>query len=80
LHTIQDFYSHSNWVEMGKTEPNLKIGTNDFLTMASVSPNDTDICNDTCTLLIEQCGFFTNLLTQLIKFIGLTPDTSCPLK
>lgn len=26
LHTIQDFYSHSNWIEMGKTEPNLDIG------------------------------------------------------
>ncbi|RSM03590.1 hypothetical protein CEP52_007287 [Fusarium oligoseptatum] len=22
LHTIQDFYSHSNWVELGNTEPN----------------------------------------------------------
>ena len=26
LHTIQDFYSHSNWVEMGKTEINKEIG------------------------------------------------------
>ena len=65
---------------MGQTEPNLKIGTNDFFTMAFVSTNDTNICNDTCTLMIEQCGYFTNLLTQLIKFIGLTSDTSCPLK
>ncbi|CAF3583032.1 unnamed protein product [Rotaria sp. Silwood1] len=26
LHTLQDFYSHSNWVEMGKTEINSHIG------------------------------------------------------
>jgi len=26
LHAIQDFYSHSNWVEMGKTEPNPGLG------------------------------------------------------
>ncbi|CAF3202425.1 unnamed protein product [Rotaria sp. Silwood2] len=26
LHTLQDFYSHSNWVEMGKTEINPHIG------------------------------------------------------
>ena len=28
LHTIQDFYSHSNWVEMGKKEINKEIGKN----------------------------------------------------
>ncbi|CAF5226240.1 unnamed protein product, partial [Rotaria magnacalcarata] len=26
LHTLQDFYSHSNWIEMGKTEINHRIG------------------------------------------------------
>ena len=26
LHTIQDFYSHSNWVELGKTEPSPALG------------------------------------------------------
>lgn len=26
LHTIQDFYSHSNWVEMGMTSPELRLG------------------------------------------------------
>ena len=72
---VSKFISFSNSIKEG-----VKIGTNDFLTMASVSPNDTDICNDTCTLMIDQCGYFTNLHTQLIKFIGLTSDTSCPLK
>jgi von Willebrand factor A domain-containing protein 7 len=26
LHTLQDFYSHSNWVEMGQTTINHRIG------------------------------------------------------
>jgi von Willebrand factor A domain-containing protein 7 len=26
LHTIQDFYSHSNWVELGNTAPHPKLG------------------------------------------------------
>ena len=26
LHTMQDFYSHSNWVEMGNLQPNPTIG------------------------------------------------------
>lgn len=30
LHTIQDFYSHSNWIEMGNRRINEEIGTNLF--------------------------------------------------
>ncbi|MGI2904119.1 HET-C-related protein [Tolypothrix sp. VBCCA 56010] len=32
LHTIQDFYAHSNWVELGHSSPNInrKIGTEIF--------------------------------------------------
>jgi hypothetical protein len=26
LHTVQDFYSHTNWVELGHTEPNPDLG------------------------------------------------------
>ncbi|KAI6655535.1 Von Willebrand factor A domain-containing protein 7-like [Oopsacas minuta] len=29
LHTLQDFYSHTNWVEMGKTEPYTVLGRTD---------------------------------------------------
>ncbi|XP_061433438.1 von Willebrand factor A domain-containing protein 7-like [Lethenteron reissneri] len=30
LHTLQDFYSHSNWIEMGNTKPKDNIFSNDF--------------------------------------------------
>lgn len=30
LHTIQDFYSHSNWIEMGNRQINREIGTLKF--------------------------------------------------
>ena len=30
LHTIQDFYSHLNWLQMGKREINRYIGTQEF--------------------------------------------------
>jgi hypothetical protein len=26
LHTLQDFYSHSNWIELGKKEINERLG------------------------------------------------------
>lgn len=30
LHGLQDFYSHSNWVEMGNSEPNRDLGTEEL--------------------------------------------------
>lgn len=30
LHSLQDFYSHSNWVEMGNTQPNSDLGTEEL--------------------------------------------------
>ncbi|XP_072534535.1 von Willebrand factor A domain-containing protein 7-like [Salminus brasiliensis] len=45
LHTLQDFYSHSNWVELGnkKTHPNLI--RRDF-TISNVADVDTPTCSD----------------------------------
>ena len=31
LHSLQDFYSHSNWVELGNTEPHDKLGKEDYV-------------------------------------------------
>lgn len=31
MHTLQDFYAHSNWVELGSRVPNQAIGTDDIL-------------------------------------------------
>jgi hypothetical protein len=44
LHTLQDFYSHSNWVEMGNTEPYPGLGR-DGVRPVVASPT-TPTCTD----------------------------------
>jgi hypothetical protein len=66
LHTIQDFYSHSNWVEMGNLQPHPGLGrvngtlvyvpmTQDSCTSCSDPlPNSEDGCNDCDRNIIVQ--------------------------
>lgn len=55
LHTLQDFYSHSNWVEMGKTTPFTVLGQNDK-NPENVAAKITRTCtNCEKNLLIYQC-------------------------
>lgn len=62
LHTIQDFYSHSNWIEMGNTNRiNTLIGTEEFETyqlemQIPQSQSDTDTCAQNCTKVILKCA------------------------
>ncbi|KAK7175487.1 hypothetical protein R3I93_002411 [Phoxinus phoxinus] len=43
LHTLQDFYSHSNWIEMGKTEPCTAL-----INLEENIPNPADEKTETC--------------------------------
>ena len=43
IHTIQDFYSHTNWVEMGYRMINSRIGEDSYLGIPVNSPN-IDAC------------------------------------
>ncbi|XP_077460651.1 von Willebrand factor A domain-containing protein 7 [Stigmatopora argus] len=45
LHTLQDFYSHSNWVELGYTEPYVALIRRD-LTLENLADIDTATCSD----------------------------------
>ncbi|XP_035692384.1 von Willebrand factor A domain-containing protein 7-like [Branchiostoma floridae] len=45
LHTLQDFYSHSNWVEMGHTEPNAGLAV-PGADIGKVAGPDTPTCED----------------------------------
>jgi len=66
---------------MGNKEPNLKIGTEEFLTSRLVTNNDTDVCNNDCTLIEEKCGPFTTLIASLLKLVGFSSDLlQCPFK
>ncbi|KAG7214483.1 hypothetical protein INR49_022995 [Caranx melampygus] len=45
LHTLQDFYSHSNWVELGNTEPYINLIRPD-LPLENLADFDTPTCSD----------------------------------
>ena len=45
LHTLQDFYSHSNWVEMGMTAPN-DVLAREGMKIANVARPDQPTCLD----------------------------------
>jgi hypothetical protein len=54
LHTLQDFYSHSNWIEMGKTEINDRIGLH--ADIGQVAGIDQPTCSSNgCTKIESSC-------------------------
>jgi len=69
LHTIQDFYSHSNWVEMNKTTINMEIGKTIFSSKPIID-NVTSACNTSCTITEMGCGKLVSVLLYLIQLVG----------
>jgi hypothetical protein len=74
---IQDFYSHTNWVEMGNTNLQTKIGTTDFEKEPMVAFSDENLCSEdnknsssSCVLLSEECSFWVTLFSTLLEAIG----------
>lgn len=80
LHTIQDFYSHSNWVEMGKTEINSAIGTKDFNKLLIASSTDSNECMSNCELVQIQCSDAINDLVTVAKELDADFTLSCPVQ
>lgn len=65
FHTLQDFYSHSNWVELGHTEPNTVLGKP--ASMAGVAQqNDTNKCRPASSYfnICDETNLQTTLLTS----------------
>ena len=79
LHTIQDFYSHSNWVEIGNTDINREIGQANFSSFPIITKNETDACLNNCSVTAMQCGKLVSILLSLFKFIGLGSSLTCPI-
>jgi len=71
LHTIQDFYSHTNWVELGNTVPHPGLGRPS--NALNRLPATTETCQG-CTLV--RAGKFVsacrNCNSNIIKTAGLT--------
>jgi len=57
LHTLQDFYSHSNWIEMGKTNINDLIGVSENIG-AVAGPNQATCTNNGCTRIEQKCSLW----------------------
>ncbi|CAM9784661.1 unnamed protein product [Lampetra fluviatilis] len=49
LHTLQDFYSHSNWIEMGNTEPKNDIFDFSAAEVAGLDVPTCTNCESTCS-------------------------------
>ena len=57
LHTVQDFYAHSNWVELGNGSPSAELGRPGAITNIA-SPTETTCANVSATCNVR------NLLTR----------------
>ena len=55
LHTLQDFYSHTNWIEMGQGAPNSVLGERGQQLQSTASPNMAT-CSD--CMQDGEVGFF----------------------
>jgi hypothetical protein len=63
LHTIQDFYSHSDWVELGNTGPNPNLGR-PKQTISNTSPSTEATCQN-CGTGTAGCADCTkNVITK----------------
>ena len=84
LHTIQDFYSHSNWIEMGNNDINYDIGHSSFMKLkfkSVINRNDNLTCNNNCNLTTVECNTFVTLFVKFLKANGLISfNIDCPLK
>ncbi|HEV2991544.1 MAG TPA: hypothetical protein VG759_24120 [Candidatus Angelobacter sp.] len=60
LHTIQDFYSHSNWIELGNTAPNPFLGRGTPLSFAGPTDKTCINCLPSISVCLD-CSF--NLIT-----------------
>lgn len=82
LHTIQDFYSHSNWVEMGNTRINKLIGTLEFSKLKIAARSDNLTCVSNCILKTVECSTLVKTMMSFLKTIAKFENThyTCPLQ
>ncbi len=54
LHTLQDFYSHSNWIELGKTEINDRLSIYEDVGPVA-APNQSTCMSKGCVTKKVKC-------------------------
>ena len=81
LHTIQDFYSHTNWVESGNTDINTKIGTDSFnQSYTFIDQTEADPCISNCTEIVVECTEFLNLINNISESLFNKTIQKCPIR
>ncbi|CAH1788858.1 unnamed protein product [Owenia fusiformis] len=76
MHTLQDFYSHSNWIEMGNTEPNRNLAVARSVGEVVSPDEDTCLecedmtCYDNIIESINRRGLLTSGFFALSSLIG----------
>lgn len=86
LHTIQDFYSHSNWIEMGNVDRIYEgLGSEEFLMKSSqngtiqiVSEQDVACFSERCVKKVLKCSILKSV-ASLVKHFRSDVSLSCPL-
>nr|XP_046186079.1 von Willebrand factor A domain-containing protein 7-like isoform X2 [Oncorhynchus gorbuscha]XP_046186089.1 von Willebrand factor A domain-containing protein 7-like isoform X2 [Oncorhynchus gorbuscha]XP_046186098.1 von Willebrand factor A domain-containing protein 7-like isoform X2 [Oncorhynchus gorbuscha] len=75
LHTLQDFYSHSNWIELGNRFPHSSLIRSDVSDIGPVADKDTPTCR---SCVGKDCQ--NNILENIIRdrkltsgYFGLVP-------
>ncbi|CAF0845443.1 unnamed protein product [Adineta steineri] len=68
IHTVQDFYSHSNWVEMGKTDINTLMGYNE--TIGTVAAPDQATCTSSgCKKIEKTCTVWQQITLNMCPLV-----------
>lgn len=69
LHTLQDFYSHSNWIEMGNTGPHPDFGTGRKMVYADANNATCPTCSSTVKKDKAGCPLCVPIANSTIKFV-----------
>ncbi|KAJ0004026.1 hypothetical protein NQD34_010240 [Periophthalmus magnuspinnatus] len=77
-HTLQDYYSNTNWIELGKDMPNANLltGNGNLGTIAARTRATCSSCTDNCDNNILSDIISNQILTS--GYFALTPSTSKP--
>lgn len=69
LHTLQDFYSHSNWIEMGNTGPHPDFGTGRKMVYADAKNATCATCSSTVQKDKAGCPLCIPLANSTSKYV-----------
>ena len=77
LHTLQDFYSHSNWIELGNTDPHPGLNFRGFTGIPpdTVAHSDQPTCSDCNRFLHQLLLYLYGWHTPRVWQQKLIPDT-----